>query len=110
PDPGPAIPIGIQVAIRVAPDAARHRRPRLRADELPDLAGRHGPAVRPPHADVHPEGGATERARLQLVDRKWREEARADLRPAGEVDDREPAAADGAEQPLVRIRVPRLAR
>ena len=57
----------------------------------------------------HPERGPAERARLDRIARRRREEARADLGAAGEVDDRHARAADLLEEPAVRVGVPRLA-
>ena len=106
--PGEPPPIRVEVALVVAPDAARHGGPRLFADELPHLARGDRRSVGAPDVDVHPERGTSERAGLQLRDRQRREEARADLGAARQVDDRAPAAADLLQQPPVRLGVPRL--
>ena len=110
PDVRPSRPVGRQVALGIAPDPSRHRRPGLGADQLADpLARSQRPAVRVIHVDGHPQRRADQRARLQRRDREGREQAGADLRPAGDVDDRQPAPADVLEQPSPGLGVPRLA-
>ena len=47
-------PVGLDVAVGVAPDAARHPRPRLLADELAHLAA-HGLPGGVEHVHVHPQ-------------------------------------------------------
>ena len=105
----PSRPVRVEVALRVAPHAAGHRRPGLAADELAHLTGRQVLAVRPRDVDGHPERRPAERARLERHDRHRREEAGADLGSAREVDDRRAALADDVVQPQVGVGVPRLA-
>ena len=104
----PARPVRLEVALAVVPQAARHPRPRLRAHELADLAA-HRAAVVVEHVDRHAERGTAERARRQRLHDVRREEARADLGAARDVDDRAAAAADDVEVPAPRRFVPRLA-
>src|SRR5436190_2086276 len=75
PDVGPTAPVGLKIAVRVAPDAARHGRPGLRAHELADLAPWDRLPLGSPHVDGHPERRPAKGARLQLGDREWGEEA-----------------------------------
>ena len=44
---GVAGPVGVAVAVHVAPDAAQHRRPRLVEDEVAVAAGAEGLSIRP---------------------------------------------------------------
>ena len=92
PGPRPASPVRVEVPLGIAPDAARHRRPRLCADQLADLVRARGGAVGSPDVHVHPERRSAERARLQLGDRQRGQEARADLGAARQVDDRTASA------------------
>ena len=110
PDPGKPAPVRVEVALGVAPEAPCHPRERLPADELPDLAALdERVALLVDDVHIHPERGAAERARFDRDRRRGREKARADLGPARAVDDRAAAAADSLGEPVVRIRVPRLA-
>ena len=49
---GQARPVGVEVALRVAPEAARHADPRLADDQLADFAA-HGLAVLVHHVGGH---------------------------------------------------------
>src|SRR5213075_1515715 len=89
--------------------AAGHSRPGPAADELADLAA-DGTPVCVDDIDVLAERGKAQCDRLHRLHDAGREEARADLRAAGDVDDRRAPAADVLEEPQVRIAVPRLAR
>ena len=108
PHVGPARPVRLEVALAVVPQAAGHARPRLRAHELADRAA-HRPAVVVEHVDRHAERGPAERARRERLHDVRRQEARADLGAARDVDDRAAAAADDVEVPAPRRFVPRLA-
>ncbi len=101
-------PVGVEVALVVAPDPAGHPGPGPPADELADLAA-DGAAFRVEDVHVHPEGGEAERHGLDGLGHAGGEEAGSDLRPARDVDDRRPAPADLLVQPQVRAEVPRLA-
>src|SRR6185436_7503163 len=108
PDAGEAAPVGLEVALVVAPDPAGHSGPRPRADELADLAAERL-ALR--GVDLHrlAERGEAERDGLRRLGQRDREEAGADLGAAGDVDDRDsPAAGDVLVQPVVRACVPGL--
>ena len=71
------------------PDPARHRGPRLPADELPDLAGGdRSPRIH--DVDVHAERRAPSVHGLSSQIGRRREEAGPDLGAAAQVDDREP--------------------
>src|SRR5262245_5327195 len=109
PDAGKAPPVRIleALAVRIVPEAARHSRPRTPADQLADLAA-YGLSRRVDDVHVHAECGEAERNRLDRLDEARREEARADLRAAADVHDRDARLPDPVEEPLVRIRVPRL--
>ena len=109
PGAGEPTPVRVEVLLRVAPDPSRHRGPGLSAHELPHLPGRDREPGGIDDVDVHPERGASERARLQVRDRQRREEARPHLRPSAQVDDRQTRAADLPVQPEV-VGVPRLTR
>ena len=110
PHAGEPAPVGVQVAFGIAAEPAGHARPGRAAHELADLAGiRHRP-VRAEHRDVHPERRAPQRTGFERADRVGGQEARADLGPARQVDDRQPPLADLLEEPPVRLGVPRLAR
>ena len=61
PHAGEAAPVRVEVALRVAPEPARHPGPRPAADELADLAA-HRPPVRVDHVHVLAERGEAERA------------------------------------------------
>ena len=105
PDAREAAPVGLEVALRVAPEAARHPGERLAADELADLArADERAAVVVDDVHRHPERRPAERARLDRHRRHRREEARADLGAARAVDDRHARPADVLEQPAVRAR------
>ena len=109
PDAGEAPPVGLEVALGVAPDAARHaparaacrraRRPRRAAGARP---GRRRPspcraaALRACRACARRYGGSAE-------------EGGGDLGAARDVHDRLGAAADALEEPQPRIGVPGLA-
>ena len=109
PDAREAPPVRLEVALGVAPDPARHARPRALADELADLAA-HGPALVVEDVHVLPERREAERARLRGRHERDGEEARAHLRPARDVHDRDAAgAAHVLVEPVVRAAVPRLA-
>ena len=101
-------PVGLDVAIGIAPDAAGHAGPGLLAHELADLAA-HRLATGVEHVHVHAERGPAERAHLDRLDRERREEAGSHLGAPGQVDDRDISAAGHLLQPPVRLRVPRLA-
>ena len=62
PHAGEAAPVRLEVALRVAPEPARHARERPLADELADLAA-DGVAVGVEHVHVLAERGEAERAR-----------------------------------------------
>ena len=108
PDARESPPVRLQVALRVAPDPARHARPRAPADELADLAANR-PALVVDDVDVLAERGKAYGARLRRLQHRDREEAGAHLGPAGAVDDRDAtAAAHVLVEPVVRPTVPRL--
>src|SRR4051794_12051531 len=108
PHAGDPAPVGLEVALGVAPEAARHPGERLPADELADLAA-HGATFGVDDVHRHPECRAAERARLDRRRRSGREEAGPDLGAAGAVDDRAASAADVLVEPAVGLRVPGLA-
>ena len=56
-----------------------------------------------------PSEGSPDGALLDRDRRRRGEEARADLRPARDVDDRPAALADDGREPAIRLRIPRLA-
>ena len=87
PHAGEAPPVRLEIALVVAPEAARHPRPRPAADELADLAAQRVPL---PIDDVHvqAERREAERDRLDRLGDHRRQEARADLGAAGDVHDR----------------------
>src|SRR5437773_2006652 len=108
PDAREARPVGLDVAIRVTPEATRHARQRLADDELADDAtDRH--AVRADDvrgdADVRTTEGARPDGRQQVAG----DDPAGHLGPAAVVDDWTAAPADLAEEPPPRVRVPRLA-
>src|SRR5207253_2663023 len=101
---------GLEVALGVAPEASRHAGERLAADELAHLAGAdERVALTVDDVHRHPERRPPERARLDRDRGDRREEARADLRAAGDVDQRNAPTADRLEEPTIRLGVPRLA-
>src|SRR5258708_39076095 len=99
-EPGP---VRLDVALAVAPEAARHARPWIADDELPDLAPNRMP-VRIEHVGRHPAHRSGERARPKVRDDVAAQEAARDLGPARVVDDGDPAAADVLEVPLEPLR------
>ena len=110
PDAGQPPPVRLEVALWVAPEAARHGGERLAADELAHVAGadeRVALVVDDVHR--HPERRPAERARLDRHRRHGREKTRGDLGTAGDVDQRHAAAADVLIEPAVRLGVPGLA-
>src|ERR671911_694134 len=109
PDAWKTAPVGVEVALRIAPDAARHPGPSVLADELAHLAADRAALV---VEDVHvlAQSWKPNRARLGRPQHRHREEAGADLRPARAVHDRDAAVATHVRvEPLVRAGVPRLA-
>jgi hypothetical protein len=72
PDAWETAPAGVEVALRIAPDAARHGRPRLTAHQLADDATTDRMARDVDDVHIHTERGATQRARLELVSRTVR--------------------------------------
>src|SRR5205814_2073377 len=88
PDAGKPRPVRLQVARLVAPESLGHSRPRRATDELADRARADRPAALVEDVDVHAEGGTSEGATLEFLDRGRREEATADLGAARDVDDR----------------------
>ncbi len=111
PHAGEAAPVRLQVALGVAPEPARHPRERLPADELADLAGAdQRPALGVDDVHRHSRRRPADGAVLDRLRRTRPEEDRADLRPAGDVDDRAAPASHPLEEPAVRVGVPRLAR
>src|SRR5205823_10103662 len=107
PHAGNSAPVRIEIALAVAPDAARHAGPRPPADELADLAA-YGSALLVDDVHVLPERGKAKRDRLDRLRDHGREEARADLGTAADVHDRRPRPADVLEEPAIRVGVPRL--
>jgi len=101
-------PVGLEVALRVVPEPARHARPRLRAHELTDLTA-HRVAGVVEHVDGHTERRTAERARRQRLDHVRRQEARTHLGATRDVDDRAATFADLVEEPAPRAFVPRFA-
>ena len=108
PDAREAPPVGVEVALGVAPDAARHAGPRLRADELADLAAQRA-ARRVVDVHRHAEQRPSERAGLVRQVRRRAEEAGRDLGAARDVHDRPRPAADALEEPQPGLGVPGLA-
>ena len=95
PDAREPPPVRVEVALGVAPDPAGHRRPRLAADELADLAGpdRRAPGHRRRRRPCRAPGRASVQGFSSQIGSGERKHA-PDLGPAGQVDDRQPAAAD----------------
>ncbi len=108
PHPRPARPVGVEIALPVAPEAARHADPRRANDQLADLVA-HGVARGVDHVGGHAGAGRGECRRLQRQDGVAHDDAAADLRAAGVVDDRPPPLTHDVEQPQPRVGVPRLA-
>src|SRR5207249_10873829 len=80
-----AAPIRIEVALAVAPEAARHPRPRIPDRELADLAA-HGSTIAVEHVRGHTGDGARERAGAQVGDYVAAQDFARDIGDAGVVD------------------------
>src|SRR5438552_8535768 len=105
-------PVGLEVAPlfgrRIAPEPARHARPRLANDELTDGAAHR--TTRVVHdVRVHPGAGTAKRARLDRCPGGATDDATGDLRAARVVDDRAARVPDISEIPPPWVRVPRFA-
>ncbi len=89
PHPREPAPVGVEVALVVAPDAPRHRGPRLAAHQLTHLARRR-PASRPaPHTSTSmPSAGPPTLHSVIGTTGMRRDEACAHLGAARQVDDR----------------------
>ena len=106
--PGQRRPVGLLVALGVAPEAAGHARHRGSDDELADRGpGRARPASSTTSAAV-PRHGPENAAGLSGPIDVAPDDAARDLGPAAVVDDRAATLADLAEVPPPRIGVPRL--
>src|ERR1017187_7935237 len=108
PHAGEPRPVGVDVALRVVPDAARHGRRRARADQVA-FAGTHGSAVFIHHFGGHAGRGAAERAGLERLNGKREEEASDGFSAAGNIDDGTAAVAHAFEEPEPGSFVPGLA-
>src|SRR3990172_9483970 len=105
PHTGPARPIGLLVALRVAPEAARHPDPGSFNNQLAYLVSDRAPGF-VEYVGSHARAGAGEGARLEWQDWVSHDDAAGDLRTPRVIDDREPAFAHFLEQPHPRVRVP----
>src|SRR4029077_2073852 len=83
PHPRKAAPVRIEIALVVAPDSTRHSGPRPPADELADFAA-HRLSVGPEHIHVLSERGKPQCNGLDRLRDACGEEARTDLRSAGD--------------------------
>ncbi|MBA7641690.1 hypothetical protein ES703_49375 [subsurface metagenome] len=98
PDTGPPGPVGLDIPLRLVPEAPGHGGRRLLADQITHLVPDRL-AVVVEDIDGHPEAGAPKRGGLQGHDREGKEEAAEDLRAPGEVDEGAPALPDDLHQP-----------
>src|SRR5690606_27861293 len=108
PDAGEAVPVRVEVALAVAPEAARHADPRLPDDQLADGPA-HGLAVLVHHVRVHPDDRAGEGAGLERRQERPADDPAGDLGATGVVQDRLAAFEDVLEEPAPALRVPRAA-
>src|SRR6266446_10890837 len=102
-------PVRGQVLLRVAPESARHPRPRLADDELAHRAAQRM-AVRVRHVGCDPGDRTGKRRGFERRPRGAAEDATRALRAARVIDERRSLVADDAEVPPPRLRIPRLAR
>lgn len=94
--------IGVYVALRISPDAARHRRRGFRARKVAGGARRDTIAGIVQNLRGHPRRGTSQRTRLQRLNRQREQKASDDLCSAGNVDDRNAPPADVFEKPQIR--------
>jgi hypothetical protein len=106
---GEARPVGVDVALVVAPDGAQHRGPRLGEDQVAARAVRHRVAGVVDHVGPDPGQGGHRGARLAGGHaRQWADHDRAGLGLPPGVDHRGAVLADHMPVPDVGLRVDRL--
>ena len=110
PDAGEHRPVGLDVALGVAPDAARHARPRLLADELADLAAhRAGPPGRTRRRPSRATAPPSEQVLIGSTGYGERKHAPTSVPPEMLMIGTSPRRPATSLQPRVRLGVPRLA-
>ena len=100
-----AVPVGVEVALTVLPEAARHPDPRLADYQLAHRAA-HRVAVGVHHVGIHAGHRAAEGAGLERRQEVAAHDAAADFRPARVVDDRLAPFEHGVKEPQPRFGIP----
>src|SRR5947208_16264639 len=107
PDLWPPRPVGVQIALWIAPESMRHPRPRFRDRQFPHFSP-HRLAIGVKNFGGDPKAGASEGTGLTGLQDRAPHNPAGHLGPSGVVDDRAAPLADLLEVPEIGIRCPRL--